>query len=64
MRKDHSLPRGVLHRLCHQSVVLQGNPLDDPTERELHVWTPPDWTDAESLPLLGSGLISPGPQAG
>lgn len=52
MRRDHSLPRGELHRLRHQSVVLQGNPLDDPTERELHVWTPPGWRAEESLPLL------------
>ena len=52
MRKDHSLPRGALHRLRHQSVVLAGNPLDDPTERELHVWTPPGWRTEESLPLI------------
>lgn len=63
MRRDHTIPRGELHRLVHQSQVLQGNPLGDPTERELHVWTPPDWSPAESLPLLvdltgywGSGL--------
>ena len=52
MRRDHTIPRGELHRLVHQSVVLQGNPLDDPTERELHVWTPPGWSHAERLPLL------------
>lgn len=52
MRKDHSLPRGTLHRLIHQSEVLKGNPLGDPTERELHVWTPPGWTKDESLPIL------------
>lgn len=63
MRRDHTIPRGELHRLIHQSQVLQGNPLGDPTERELHVWTPPGWRPAESLPLLvdltgywGSGL--------
>jgi hypothetical protein len=27
--------------------VLEGNPLGDPTERELHVWTPPGWSAAE-----------------
>ncbi|MBC7769732.1 MAG: enterochelin esterase [Phycisphaerales bacterium] len=63
MRRDHSIPRGELHRLVHQSVVLEGNSLGDPTERELHVWTPPGWTAAERAPLLvdlagywGSGL--------
>jgi enterochelin esterase-like enzyme len=52
MRKDHTQPRGQLHRLQHKSVVLEGNPQGDPTERELHVWTPPGWTPDESLPLL------------
>lgn len=52
MRKDHTLPRGELHRLWHKSVVLEGNSLGDPTERELHVWTPPNWSPSESLPLL------------
>jgi enterochelin esterase-like enzyme len=52
MRRDHALPQGVLHRLRHRSVVLEGNPLGDPTERDLLVWTPPGWTAAESLPLL------------
>ncbi|GIK47623.1 MAG: esterase [Alphaproteobacteria bacterium] len=63
MRRDHSIPRGELHRLRHGSEVLQGNPLGDPSARELHVWTPPGWTAAERLPLLvdltgywGSGL--------
>ena len=52
MRKDHSLPRGDLHRLSHSSEVLKGNPLGDPTERELPVWTPPGWSSGEKLPLL------------
>jgi len=52
MRKDHTLPRGELHRLWHKSSVLEGNPLGDPTERELFVWTPPNWKPSESLPLL------------
>ena len=52
MRKDHTLPRGELHRLQHKSVVLEGNPQGDPTERELQVWTPPGWSANESLPLL------------
>ena len=52
MRRDHTIPRGELHRLVHKSIVLEGNPLDDPSERELHVWTPPGWTPEERLPLL------------
>jgi S-formylglutathione hydrolase FrmB len=52
MRRDHSIPRGEVHRLVHKSDVLQGNPLGDPTTRELVVWTPPDWKPSESLPLL------------
>jgi S-formylglutathione hydrolase FrmB len=52
MRRDHALPRGELHRLRHVSKVLEGNPLGDPVERELFVWTPPNWTSAESLPVL------------
>jgi enterochelin esterase-like enzyme len=52
MRKDHTIPRGEVHRLRHQSVVLQGNSLGDPTEREVHVWTPPGWKPGEALPLL------------
>jgi S-formylglutathione hydrolase FrmB len=52
MRKNHTLPRGDLHRLVHQSRVLEGNSLGDPTERELLVWTPPGWKPGEALPLL------------
>lgn len=52
MRKDHTLPRGELHRLQHKSVVLEGNPQGDPTAREIHVWTPPGWSPDETLPLL------------
>src|SRR5262245_50891967 len=52
MRRDFRLPQGMLHRLRHKSSVLEGNPLGDPTERELLVWTPPGWSEAEKLPLL------------
>ncbi|MBL8544742.1 MAG: hypothetical protein JNJ63_13120 [Hyphomonadaceae bacterium] len=52
MRRNHAIPRGELHRLVHQSVVLQGNPLGDPAERELYVWTPPGWSAGERLPVL------------
>jgi Putative esterase len=52
MRKDHSIPRGDLHRLMHKSEVLVGNSLGDPIVRELLVWTPPGWKPGEALPLL------------
>ena len=52
MRRDHTIPRGEVHRIRHQSVVLQGNTLGDPTERDLLIWTPPDWKPDERLPLL------------
>ncbi len=52
MRRDHSIPRGEVHRLVHKSEVLHGNPLGDPTTRDLIIWTPPDWKPSESLPLL------------
>ncbi|MGE0597492.1 MAG: alpha/beta hydrolase [Hyphomonadaceae bacterium] len=52
MRKDQTLPRGELHRLWHTSKVLEGNPLADPVERELYVWTPPGWKAGEDLPVL------------
>src|SRR5262249_50682811 len=43
---------------------LRGNPLEDPTRRELHVYTPPSWSKGESLPLLvdlpGFGGSGPG----
>jgi len=52
MRRNPTLPQGQLHRLRHVSKVLQGNPLGDPFERDLLVWTPPDWSKAESLPVL------------
>ncbi len=52
MRKDHTIPRGDLHRLIHKSAVLQGNSLGDPTTRDLLVWTPPGWKSGEAVPLL------------
>ncbi|CAA9516063.1 MAG: enterochelin esterase and related enzyme [uncultured Rubrobacteraceae bacterium] len=51
MRRYHRSPRGTVHRLAHDSKVLIGNALDDPTRRELHVYTPPGWA-REELPLL------------
>lgn len=63
MRRNHEVPWGTVHCLIHESKVLQGNPLGDPTKRELHVYTPAGWTPEQKLPLLvdfvgywGSGL--------
>jgi hypothetical protein len=36
-------PRGRLDRLMIASEALRGNPLGDPHERPLWVWTPPGW---------------------
>lgn len=44
--------RGTVHTLRHTSSALAGNPWDDPTERDVLVYTPPDWTPDESLPAV------------
>ena len=51
MRKDRSAPRGVLHRLTLDSIVLKDNLLGDPTERQIDVYAPAG-RDASGLPLL------------
>src|SRR4051812_47493123 len=51
MRKDHSLPRGTLHRLTLDSLILKGNLLGDPTERDIHIYVPAGY-DGKGLPLL------------
>lgn len=63
MRRNYDLPQGTVHRLIHESQVLVGNAQNDPTRRELHVYTPPGWSKDQHLPLLvdlpgwtGSGL--------
>jgi enterochelin esterase-like enzyme len=52
MRRNHDLPQGTIHRLVHDSNVLVGNPQGEPHRRELHVYTPPGWTERQTLPLL------------
>lgn len=63
MRRDRRSPQGTVHRLTHDSTMLVGNALNDPSRRELHVYTPPGWSHDDDLPLLvnlpgffGSGL--------
>ncbi len=43
--------RGAIHRLIHDSDVLSGNPLGDPTRRQVPVYLPPD-VDPAGLPLI------------
>ena len=63
MRRNHRLPQGTVHRLVHDSEVLVGNAQDDPTRRELHVYTPPSWSQDQRLPLLVDmpGFLGTGP---
>lgn len=63
MRRDWNTPRGQVHRLTLESRILAGNPLGDPSTRELHVYTPAGHEAGGALPLLvdlvgftGSGL--------
>src|SRR5213075_3473370 len=63
MRRNRNVPRGQVHRLTLTSEVLAGNLLGDPTERELHVYTPAGYSEGTRLPLLvdivgftGSGM--------
>src|SRR5689334_13512502 len=52
MRRNRTVPRGKVHRLTHTSKVLAGNLLGDPTEREIHVYTPDGYEADARLPLL------------
>ncbi len=52
MRRNRTSTRGEVHRLILSSEVLEGNLLGDPTERELHVYTPAGYGDGGKLPLL------------
>ena len=52
LRRNHRMPQGTVHRLVHDSKVLVGNAQDEPTHRELHVYTPPGWRERQPLPLL------------
>lgn len=40
-------PRGTIVRLPHRSRALEGNPWDDPVERELPVYLPPGYDEAD-----------------
>ena len=44
--------KGQLHRIPLESKVLKGNPLGDPTQRELLVYTPPGYDESQNYPLF------------
>jgi S-formylglutathione hydrolase FrmB len=52
MRRDSNAPAGEIRRFTLESRLLAGNPLGDPTARELHVYLPPGYDGTRSLPLL------------
>jgi esterase/lipase superfamily enzyme len=63
MRRKKVAPAGEVRSLFVDSRVLQGNPLGDPTTREVRVYLPAGYNPARKLPLLvdlvgftGSGL--------
>ena len=49
-RHTGSWPKGRVERLVHRSSVLEGNPWNDPVERELAVYLPHDYSE-EGQPL-------------
>jgi enterochelin esterase-like enzyme len=51
MLRSNNTPRGTIHRLQLQSDVLAGNLLEDPSLREIAVYTP-HGHDGRELPLL------------
>jgi hypothetical protein len=63
MRRNRTVRCGHVHRLALASEVLKGSLQGDATERELHVYTPADYSKSSKLPMLvdvvgftGSGL--------
>jgi len=51
VRPDQPWPRGRVELLSHRSSVLEGNPWQDPVERDLPVYLPPGY-DAGGQPLV------------
>lgn len=52
MLKRIEWPEGAVHRLRHESVCLQDNPLGDPSVRDVIVYTPPGYDASRAYPLL------------
>ena len=46
------LMRGRIVRTFHESRCLEGNPLDDPHERDLYVYLPPQYDDSRRFPVV------------
>ena len=44
--------RGRIVRISHQSACLQGNPLGDPSERDLYVYLPPQYDGTTRFPVV------------
>jgi S-formylglutathione hydrolase FrmB len=51
MRRDHSSPRGTIHRLTLNSRAVANNLLSDPAERAIDVYVPAGH-DGKDMPLL------------
>ena len=45
---DEKQKQGTVKVLRHTSEVLRGNPLNDPFERDLHVYLPPNYEDSDT----------------
>lgn len=62
MRRTSQFAQGTVHRFLFDSHVLCGNPLGDPHQRELYVYTPPGYASGPA-PLLADlpGFNSCGP---
>ncbi len=52
MRKDHTIPRGELHRLVHKSDRARRQFAGRSDRARVLVWTPPGWKPGEAMPLL------------
>ena len=46
VRPTANWPKGRIERLVHRSTVLEGNPWDDPVERDFPVYLPHDYSDS------------------
>jgi len=52
MRKPTPAALGTLHRIDHNSPILAGNTPGDPSVRQVLVYTPPDYDESHTYPLL------------
>lgn len=64
IRPHHRWPEGRIERLRHRSRVLEDNPWGDPVERELPVYLPPGYDDADGGPYPAFWCLAPFTNAG